>query len=82
MRREGLLSKQGPRSGTICLSCFFKDRMVIRQLSKGELVHMYQLPFSKDASMSDAFKVMDVVPFAPLASCVIFTSVMRQLWFF
>ena len=32
--------------------------------------------------MHDAFEVTDVVPFAQAASCVIFASVMRQLWGF
>ena len=54
VRRERLFSAQHPRLRIICPSYFLKDQMTIRELSKGELLHLYQLPFSMDALMSDA----------------------------
>ena len=80
LRQEGLFNVQRPRSKILCPSYFNKNRLVIRQLSTGELLRLYQLPLAMDATLSPTIGAHDEVPFARAASCVIFTSVLRQLW--
>ena len=53
--------------------------MVIIMLSKGELLQL-STPPAMDAMLVQIFESGDVLPFARAASCIMFMSVLRQLW--
>ena len=73
---ERLFSVQHPRNMAICLSYIKKGSILVRGLSTAELIRLYQLLLLMDETLVPMIKGGDVLPFARVASCVIYTSVL------
>ena len=80
LQGEELFNVQQPQSKVLCPLYFKKDHLVIRLLSIGKLLRLYQLPLAMNTTLSPILKLSVGVSFACAASCVMFTSVLCQLW--
>lgn len=79
-RIEGLLPTFNPAARFLCPTYYSKTELVVRRLSPGEILRMYQLPSSMDTHFGAGLNVTKRMPFEDSPSPVIYASILRQIW--
>ena len=75
----GLFPCQYPRALVYCPCYRSPAKLVVRALTSLEMLRLYQLPLSMDASLAGLDPELPL-PYEDLAPPGLFTSVLRQLW--